>query len=154
MDLHRFSLIIFVAFSAVGCANISGSALDNVRFQVANANAAEIISRQRNSVLQNQSLTSRVFYVPDQSIVPAAIVSTLQDLGYFINDSNRTGYVSGIRTLHTDDRVTVTFRSEDDDFVTVRANFSISLIDPNGAVQYQRFFSSLNKSIFLKINGL
>jgi hypothetical protein len=150
----RLLTIALQSIFLIGCSSFHAGKMDEIKFQSAHINALDIENKERMSIMQNRSLTSRTFYVSNQQYISSAIIATLQDMGYFVIDSGAPGYMSASRPSYTEDRVMVVYKSENDEFVTIRINFSRSLMHENVDLQYQRFFSSITKSLFLMDNGL
>lgn len=150
----RLLYIVFLSISLIGCGSLDVGKMDEIKFQSAHINALDIENKERMSIMQNRSLTSRTFYVSNQQYISSAIIATLQDMGYFVIDSGAPGYMSASRPSYSEDRVMVVYKSENDEFITIRVNFSRSLMHENVDLQYQRFFSSITKSLFLMDNGL
>lgn len=150
----RLLTIALQSIFLIGCGSFHAGKMDEIKFQSAHINALDIENKERMSIMQNRSLTSKTFYVSNQQYISSAIIATLQDMGYFVIDSGAPGYMSASRPSYTEDRVMVVYKSENDEFVTIRINFSRSLMHENVDLQYQRFFSSITKSLFLMDNGL
>jgi uncharacterized lipoprotein YajG len=110
----------------------------------------------QSSVLQDRVPKTRVMYLSNKDIVAPAIVATLQDLGYQVDYSSTDLHlITGQRRVKDVEKVTVTFRLIDKDFVQIRANFSHFESDPTTEMEkYQFFFSKLSKSLFLMANGV
>ncbi len=108
------------------------------------------------SALHERQNKTRTIYVANHQLVPQSIVATLQDLGYQVQfSSQEINAITGERLRHEPLKVTVTYVKQSDDFVSVRANFSIT--NENTTIEniwYQNFFSKLNKSLFLAENGV
>jgi len=108
------------------------------------------------SALHERQNKTRTIYVANQKLVPQSIVATLQDLGYQVQFSSQDiNAITGERLRHEPLKVTVTYVTQSDDFVSVRANFSTT--NENNTIEniwYQNFFSKLNKSLFLATNGV
>lgn len=118
-------------------------------------NAESLRQRAQSPTLMGRAATTQIFYVADFNTIPSSIIATLQDMGYHVSDSNiALGYISAKRKVYSDDMVTVTFNSEDENFTSVRASFNIPALDIHPVSQSQMFFQKLSKSIFLKSSGL
>lgn len=113
-------------------------------------------TNNQSSVLQDRVPKTRVMYIGNKDIVAPAIVATLQDLGYQVDYSSTDLHlITGQRRVKDVEKVTVTFRHLDKDFVQIRANFSQFEGDPTTEMEkYQFFFSKLSKSLFLMTNGV
>lgn len=100
--------------------------------------------------LQKRSYESRIFDTSDKEKVLRAIILTLQDLRFVIDRADFTlGTVSGTKYLGYQIKITVSVRSKGKDRVMVRANAQFNVEPINDPKQYQDFFSSLEKSLFL-----
>ncbi len=147
-------LILLIIFGISGCTDFPKKSLDEVHSQTAVLNALETVRRSKVPVMQLRALSERTYFIADSELIRGAIISTLQDLGYFVTSASDAGYISAQRKSLTTDNMMVTYRNESEELVTVRVNFSLALIDERPENQYQKFFSSLDKSIFLRSNGL
>ena len=100
--------------------------------------------------LQKRSYESRIFDTSDKEKVLRATISTLQDLRFVIDRADFTlGTVSGTKYLGYQIKITVSVRPKGKDRMMVRANAQFNLEPINDPKQYQDFFYSLEKSLFL-----
>jgi hypothetical protein len=100
--------------------------------------------------LQKRSYESRIFDTSDKEKVLRATISTLQDLGFVIDRADFTlGTVSGTKYERYQIKITVSVRPKGKDRMMVRANAQFNIEPINDPKQYQDFFSSLEKSLFL-----
>ncbi len=100
--------------------------------------------------LQKRSYESRVFDTSNKEKVLRATISTLQDLGFVIDRADFTlGAVSGTKYEKYQIRITVSVRPKGNDRLMVRANAQFNIEPITDPKQYQDFFSSLEKSLFL-----
>lgn len=100
--------------------------------------------------LQKRSYQSRIFETADKEKVLRAIISTLQDLGFIIDRADlMLGSISATKLDRNQIRITVSVRSRGDDRMLVRANAQFNVSPVEDPKQYQNFFSSLEKSLFL-----
>jgi len=110
------------------------------------------------SVLQDRIIKTRTFYTPDKKVIGQALIATLLDQGYQIDyTSSDYKLITAHKNFSANDRIlaSLTFQENDNEFVTVRANFSLHEISISSEQQfYQIFFSALSKSIFLRTNGI
>lgn len=91
--------------------------------------------------------TTQIFKVPDFNTTPASGIATLQDTGYHVSDSNIThGSISATRKVYSDCLVTVTANAKDENFASVRASFSIPVMNIHPISQSQIFFQKLSRS--------
>jgi hypothetical protein len=100
--------------------------------------------------LQKRSYQSRTFETADKEKVLRAIISTLQDLGFVIDRADlMLGSISATKLDGNQIRITVSARPKGDDRMLVRANAQFNVSPVEDPKQYQNFFSSLEKSLFL-----
>jgi hypothetical protein len=104
--------------------------------------------------LQKRSYQSRVFDTPDKEKVLRAVISTLQDLGFVIDRADlMLGTVSGTKFEKYRIKITVSVRPKGDNRVAVRANAQYNVNPIDDPKQYQDFFVSLEKSLFLEAHA-
>lgn len=102
------------------------------------------------SQLQKRSYESRIFDTSDKEKVLRAIISTLQDLGFVIDRADfALGTVSGTKYERHQIKITVSVRAKGKEHLMVRANAQFNIEPIADPEQYQDFFSSLEKSLFL-----
>jgi hypothetical protein len=102
------------------------------------------------SQLQKRSYQSRIFETADKEKVLRAVISTLQDLGFVIDRSDLVlGSISATRQNRHQIRITVSVREKGSDRMLVRANAQFNIKPIENPKDYQDFFSSLEKSLFL-----
>ena len=100
--------------------------------------------------LQKRSYQSRIFETADKEKVLRAIISTLQDLGFVIDRADlMLGTISATKQDRNQIRITVSVRPKGNDRMLVRANAQLNISPIEDPKQYQDFFSSLEKSLFL-----
>jgi hypothetical protein len=100
--------------------------------------------------LQKRSYESRIFDTPDKEKVLRAAISTLQDLGFVIDRADLTlGTVSATKLAGYQIKITVSVRPKGNDRMVVRANAQFNVEPIDDPKQYQDFFTSLEKSLFL-----
>jgi len=100
--------------------------------------------------LQKRSYQSRIFETADKEKVLRTIISTLQDLGFVIDRADLLlGSISATKLDRNQIRITVSVRPKGDDRMLVRANAQFNVSPVEDPKQYQNFFSSLEKSLFL-----
>lgn len=104
--------------------------------------------------LQKRSYQSRVFDTTDKERVLRATISTLQDLGFVIDRADAMlGSVSGTKLDGDQVKITVSVRPKGTDRMLVRANAQFNVTPINDPKQYQNFFASLEKSLFLSAHA-
>lgn len=100
--------------------------------------------------LQRRSYQSRSFDTADKDRVLRATISTLQDLGFVIDRADHTlGVVSGTKLNVYQLKMTVSVRPKGKEQLLVRANAQFNVKPVEDPQQYQDFFMSLEKSLFL-----
>lgn len=105
--------------------------------------------------LQKRSYESRIFDTPDKEKVLRAAISTLQDLGFVIDRADlMLGMVSGTKLEGYQIRITVSVRPKGNDRMVVRANAQFNITPIDDPEQYQDFFASLEKSLFLAAHAV
>jgi hypothetical protein len=100
--------------------------------------------------LQKRSYQSRTFETADKEKVLRAVISTLQDLGFVIDRADLLlGSISGTKLDGHQVKITVSVRPKGNDRMLVRANAQFNITPIEDPKQYQNFFVSLEKSLFL-----
>ena len=113
-----------------------------------------ILDTGDESQLQKRSYQSRSFDTNDKEVVMRAIISTMQDLGFIIDRADLVlGTVSGTKLDYNQIKMTVSVRPRGEAQMLVRANAQFNLQPIEDPKQYQDFFSSLEKSLFLTANA-
>jgi hypothetical protein len=105
--------------------------------------------------LQKRSYQSRIFDTSDKEKVLRVTITTLQDLGFVIDRADLTlGTVSGTKYEKYQIKITVSVRPKGDDRMLVRANAQYNVTAIDDPKQYQDFFTSLEKSLFLDAHAV
>lgn len=107
--------------------------------------------------LQTRSYQTRAFETADRERTLRAIIATMQDLGFVIDQADTTlGAVSGTKLRTYELRLTVTLRPRGPHHLLVRANAQFKPL-PNAIARpieeprpYQDFFAALARSLFLE----
>jgi len=100
-----------------------------------------------------RAIQSRVLDSSDRAFVLRAVMATLQDLGFVIDDADETlGSVSATKLDRYALRMTVTVRPRGARQMLVRANAQYNLRAVEEPQPYQRFFDALGKSAFLAMH--
>ena len=109
-----------------------------------------VLDADDETQLQKRSYESRIFDTSDKEKVLRAVIWTLQDLGFVIDRADLTlGTVSGTKYEGFLMKITVSARPKGNDRMLVRANAQFNITPVDDPKQYQDFFSSLEKSLFL-----
>ncbi|MDR0933979.1 MAG: hypothetical protein LBM56_02660 [Burkholderiaceae bacterium] len=110
--------------------------------------------------LQKRSYQSRAFDTPDRQKVMRACISTLQDLGFLID--NADAKLGSLTATKTDQdkykqpyvvRMTVSIRARGEKQTLVRVNAQYNDRPMTNPKDYQDFFTSLEKALFLTANA-
>lgn len=97
-----------------------------------------------------RSIQTRVFDTPDVVRTVRTVISTLQDLGFVIDQANvELGSVSATKLDTYALRMTVIVSPRGEKQVAVRANAQYELEAVEAPVPYQQFFAALEKGMFL-----
>jgi|TARA_B110000495_G_C22985510_1_gene579775 hypothetical protein len=133
----RFSLPVLLACTVI----LSACATTNQR----------VLDMGDESQLQKRSYQSRIFDTNDKAKTLRTVISTLQDLGFVIERADLVlGSVSGTKLdKQYRARITVSVRKKGTDRMLVRANAQFNVSPVEDPKQYQNFFSSLEKALFL-----
>jgi hypothetical protein len=135
---YSFPAILICALLLGGCATTNQHVLDS----------------GDETQLQKRSYQSRIFDTSDKERVLRATISTLQDLGFVIDRADfLLGSVSATKMQGYLIKITVSVRPKGNDRMLVRANAQFNVTPIEDPKQYQDFFSSLEKSLFLSANA-
>jgi hypothetical protein len=131
---RMFMIALMAAVLQIGCATTRERVLDT----------------GNETQLQKRSYESRIFDTSDKERVLRATISTLQDLGFVIDRADFVlGMVSGTKYAGDQIKITVSLRPKGNGRMMVRANAQFNIDSIDDPKQYQDFFSSLEKSLFL-----
>lgn len=115
----------------------------------------KILDAGDETQLQKRSYQSRIFDTPDKEKVLRAVIATLQDLGFVIDRADLAlGAVSGTRLDGNRTKITVSSQPRGKDRMVVRANAEFNGKPVEDPRQYQNFFISLEKSLFLEARAV
>ena len=109
----------------------------------------EIIFEDKLTQLQSRSIQSRTFDMSNRIEAMRAVITTLQDLDFVIDQADsRLGIITAtkLQTYHL--RITVKVDDRSSGRILVRAQLNAGP-NPVGEVVYQEFFESLGKNFFL-----
>ena len=136
---YVFPAILTCALFLGGCANTTNQ---------------HVLDSGSETQLQKRSYQSRIFDTSDKEKVLRATISTLQDLGFVIDRADLIlGSVSGTKLQGAQIKITVSVRPKGNDRMLVRANAQYNIKPVEDPVQYQNFFTSLEKSLFLSAHA-
>jgi len=103
------------------------------------------------SQIQLRNMQSRVFETADRERTMRTVIATLQDLGFIMDKADfDLGSVTATKLNTYALRMTVTVQPRGESHLVVRANAQFNIepvIDPE---PYLRFFTSLEKAMFLE----
>lgn len=108
-----------------------------------------------DSQLRTRSMQTRAFDVSDKQLVMRAVIATLQDIGFMIEQADETmGTITARKFVMQRDeghnvRMTVTVRPRDGGQMLVRANAEFNNKPVDDPQAYQNFFMTLAKALFL-----
>lgn len=107
------------------------------------------------SQVRLRSIQTRVFDMTDKQALLRAIIATLQDLGFVIDNADDVlGTVSATRLDQHRLRMTVSVRPRGETQLLVRASAQYELRSVDDPKPYQHFFSALAKALFLAAHQL
>lgn len=133
MALAGAMAVLLVGSISTGCASSRSKLLETGQSQV-----------------QMRSIQTRVFDTTDQIATLRAVMATLQDLGFVIDNADADlGSVSATKLDHYRMRMTVSVRPRGEAQTMVRANAELNQRAVNDPGPYQQFFDALSKSLFL-----
>lgn len=108
-----------------------------------------VIGDGSETQVQTRAYQTKTFEAPDVETALKAIIATMQDIGFVIDNADmRIGTVTGT-SFHNASRMSVTVRKAGENQVQVRANAQSGLETIEDPIAYQNFFNSLAKSLFL-----
>ena len=100
-----------------------------------------------------RAVQTRAFDTSDQNLTLRNVIATLQDLGFIVDKADeQLGMVSATKLDSYVMRMTITVRPRGRQKTAVRASAQYNLVAVNDAKPYQRFFSALEKAMFLTAN--
>ena len=107
------------------------------------------LMKMETSQVKLRSMQTRAFDTADEKKMLRSVISTLQDFDFLIDEANKVlGVVSATR--RTDWlQITVTVRPKGETQIFVRANMEYKQKGVEDPSVYQKFFTYLEKSMFL-----
>ncbi len=110
---------------------------------------AHVLATEQSQVAL-RSIQTRAFDTEDKRTTLRSVISTLQDLGFVIEEADDVlGSVSASKLNDYELRITVTVRPRGATQMLVRANAQFEDRAIEDALPYQRFVASLERSMFL-----
>jgi hypothetical protein len=108
-----------------------------------------------SAALEMRSVQTREYDTLGKPMAMRAVIATLQDLGFTIDQADLAlGIVTGTRLQVSDMRMTVTVAGQAENQVSVRANARVGEASITHAETYQDFFVALDKAMFLVRNNV
>ena len=103
------------------------------------------------SQVKLRSIQTRVFDMTDKKKLMQAVISTMQDLDFVLDDADiLLGSVTGSKYIgYAVITMTVTVRPRGETQLLVRANAQHGIVSVEDPGTYQDFFVALEKSLFL-----
>ena len=119
----------------------------------------EQLMKMDESQVKLRSMQTRAFDTIEKDKMLRTVISTLQDLGYIVNEANEVIGTVSARTTHIKYKflekkkypllITVTVRPRGETQLLVRANAQYNQKAVENPLVYQNFFTVLEKSMFL-----
>ena len=110
---------------------------------------SQVLATEQSQVAL-RSIQTRAFDTGDKHATLRSVIATLQDLGFVIEAADDVlGTVSATKLNDYELRITVTVRPRSATQVLVRANAQFEDRAIEDPLPYQRFFASLERSMFL-----
>jgi hypothetical protein len=102
--------------------------------------------------LETRQIQTRQYDTLDKAMTMRSVISTLQDLGFTIDQADADlGTITATRLHEYTMRMTVTVVEKQGDQISVRANARIGENAVTDAATYQDFFVVLDKAMFLTL---
>jgi len=103
--------------------------------------------------LETRQIQTREYDTLDKAMTMRSVISTLQDLGFTIDQADaELGTITATRLHKHTMRMTVTIVQKDGQRIAVRANARIGENSVTDAATYQDFFVALDKAMFLTLH--
>lgn len=117
------------------------------------ADSKQYILATEKTQVETRSIQTRTFDTDDKLMTVRTVLSTLQDLGFVIDQADETlGTISATKLDEYVMRMTVTVRQRGDDQMQIRANAQYNLEEVADAKPYQNFFNALEQAMFLNLH--
>lgn len=134
----KFAKIVFVIIAAILL--VSCTAQPPIR---------DVIFEDQMTQLQTRSIQSRTFDMTDRIKAMRAVVTTLQDLDFVIDQADsRLGIITATKLKSYHLHITVKVNDRSSGRIRVRLQMSVAMYTLAEGV-YQEFFTSLEKNFFL-----
>jgi hypothetical protein len=131
--------------SAIGCAALTVGC---------RSSRAELLTAE-DSQVRLRAIQTRAFDTTDRNGTLRAVMATLQDLGFVLDDADEVlGTVSATRLDRSMVRMTVTVRPLGASQMLIRASAQYNLRAIADPEPYQRFFDALGKAMFLAAHNV
>lgn len=102
-----------------------------------------------------RAMQTRAFDTTDDQKTLRAVIATLQDLGFVIDDANAMlGIVSATKFAGNVTRVQVAVKRHGEKQISVRASAQTGTTTITDPAAYQEFFASLSKGMFLSAHEI
>ncbi len=125
--------LLFFVILGTGCASTQARLLDSDESQV-----------------KLRSFQSRAFDTTDKARTLRTAISTLQDLGFVVDQADLVlGTITGTKLAGYQLRMTVSVRPRGETQLLVRANAQYNIEPVTDPEPYQMFFTALEKAMFL-----
>ena len=137
------------------CAAMVGLFSAGIIFSGCASTQSNLLSTDESQV-KLRSIQSRAFDTTDKSKMVRTAISTLQDLSFVVDDANESlGTVTGSKFINNQVlQMTVVVRPRNETQLLVRASAQWGITTVSDAEQYQDFFTSLEKAIFLTAHNV
>ena len=107
------------------------------------------------SQVHTRQIQTREYDTLDKRDTLRAVLATLQDLGFVIDNADyEMATVTATKLQDYQLRMTVTVKSRDDTRLAVRANARFNDQPIDDPMSYQDFFTVLDKAMFLTLHGV
>jgi len=102
-----------------------------------------------------RTMQTRIYDTTDEQTTLRAVIATLQDLGFVIDDANAMlGIVSATKFAGGVTRVQVAVKRHGEKQISVRASALAGTRPVTDPAAYQEFFASLSKGMFLSAHEI
>lgn len=103
--------------------------------------------------LETRQIQTREYDTLDKAMTMRSVISTLQDLGFTIDQADaELGTITATRLHEHTMRMTVTVVEKEGRRIAVRSNARIGENSVTDALTYQDFFAALDKAMFLTLH--